>query len=65
MVYLESVIIFRGQLACILFMASMTAAISPAWLDWSSPGTLMAWFWGLSGLNQTPHPQRALALPLL
>ena len=45
MTYLESVIILKGELGGAALAARMMVAISPAWFDWSGPGSLIALFW--------------------
>ena len=43
--------------------ATTTAAISPAWLDWSQAGTHITLFSGCPLENHTPPPDRALFEP--
>jgi len=45
-------------------MAAIIVAISPTWLDWVTPGILMAWFLGSFYPNQTPLLHCAFFLPL-
>ena len=49
-----------------MFCSALSIAVSsPIWLDWDSPGTLIALFPGLLSFIQIPLPHLALALPLL
>ena len=45
--------------------AVITAEISPIWLDWALPGTLIALFHSWFGLIQIPLPHFAFSFPLL
>ena len=64
MTYLESVAIFKGWYGAVAAAAAITAAISPTWLDWASPGIHRAKFLGLSLLNHIPLPHLAFCLLL-
>lgn len=46
-------------------MAISAPNASPTWLDWVSPGTLIAVFFGSSGPNHMPLPVRAFCVPPL
>ena len=63
--YLESDVIVSGVIGSLICRAIAIAAISPVWLDWSSPGTLIAQFQGWFSPNQMPLPLTAFNLPLL
>lgn len=65
MMYLESVIIIKGQEAGIILAIFIMAAISPTWLDCAGPGTHMALLKLLSKLTLIPLPQYAFYFPLL
>jgi hypothetical protein len=65
MTYFESVAMVSGCDLGTVATASITAAISPTWFDWASPGMRNALFPGLLLLNHIPLPQVALAFPLL
>ena len=45
-------------------IAAITAAISPTWLDWASPGILIARFLRLFWSNHIPLPHLASCFPL-
>jgi len=62
--YFESVCILTGWYGGMTSSAATTAAISPIWLDWASPGIRSAWFLGSSCANQTPLLHCAFFLPL-
>jgi hypothetical protein len=53
----------RGVVGSVICRATMIAAISPIWLEWLVPGTLIARLGGLFWLCQIPLPQVASNLP--
>ena len=61
--YRESDIIVRGVVGSAIWRATVMAAISPVWLVWWVPGTLIARFSGWSSPNHTPLPLFASSLP--
>ena len=61
--YCELVIMVRSAFRGTDCKATTMAAISPAWLDWSRPGTQIALFSGCSSANHTPPPDQALFKP--
>ena len=63
--YLVSHMISSREKWEVVWIAVMTAVISPTWLDWLSPGTLIAWFCGSLFPDQMPAPQATFAFPLL
>jgi len=65
MMYLESVMILIGWYGAITVIAAITAASSPTWFDWASPGIQMARFFRLFWSNHTPLPHLAFAFLLL
>ena len=65
MTYLESVMILIGWYGAIAVIAAITAASSPTWFDWASPGIQMARFFGSFWSNHTPLLHLAFAFPLL
>lgn len=65
MTYFESVIIVSGQNGGVASAAFMIATISPTWLDWWGPGTLIDLLRWSFGAYQIPLPQCAFIFPLL
>jgi hypothetical protein len=63
--YLESDNIVIGQNFGTDDRADITTVISPTWLDWVGPGTLIAAFLLSLGLNHTLLPHRAFSFLLL
>ena len=64
-VYRESDMIVSGAVGSAVWRATTMAAISPVWLVWGEPGTLIARFRGWFSPNHTPLPLFASSLPLL
>lgn len=62
--YLKSDMISRGQKVGVVDRAKIIVIISPAWLDWSSPGIFIALFFWLLGLNHTLLPLLEFCFPL-
>ena len=63
--YLESDIHFNGTVGSACCSATMRAASSPVWLDWSFPGTLIAQFSGWFSPNHILPPHFAFSFLLL